>query len=88
LAKKISSLAKDFVMTTKVNARTADHAIESLFIERWSPRAFSPEIIAEGDLLKLVEAAHWAPSSHNSQPWRFIYARRGTTHWENCLASE
>ncbi|GLR97847.1 MULTISPECIES: nitroreductase family protein [Bradyrhizobium] len=72
-------------MTTKVNARTADHAIESIFLERWSPRAFTPEIISEGDLLKLVEAARWAPSSYNSQPWRFIYARRGTTHWEKLL---
>lgn len=72
-------------MTTKANSRTADHAIDSLFLERWSPRAFTPEIISEADLLKLFEAARWAPSSYNSQPWRFIYARRGTQHWEKLL---
>jgi nitroreductase len=33
-------------------------------------------------LMSLFEAARWAPSSFNNQPWRFIYARRGTPHWE------
>lgn len=70
---------------TKANGRTADHAIDSLFLERWSPRAFTPDIISETDLLKLFEAARWAPSSYNSQPWRFIYARRGTKHWDRLL---
>jgi nitroreductase len=30
----------------------------------------------------MLDAAHWAPSSYNLQPWRFIYARKGTPHWE------
>jgi nitroreductase len=72
-------------MTTKANGRTADHAIDRQFLERWSPRAFTPEIISEADLMKLFEAARWAPSSFNAQPWRFIYARRGTKHWERLL---
>ena len=33
----------------------------------------------------LFEAARWAPSSYNSQPWRFLYARRGTAHWDKFL---
>jgi len=72
-------------MTVTANSRTADYAIDPLFLERWSPRAFTPEIISEADLLKLFEAARWAPSSYNSQPWRFIYARRGTAHWDKLL---
>ena len=72
-------------MTITANSRTADHAIDPLFLERWSPRAFAPEIISEADLLRLFEAARWAPSSYNSQPWRFIYARRGTAHWDKLL---
>ncbi|MDR3468623.1 MAG: nitroreductase family protein [Xanthobacteraceae bacterium] len=72
-------------MTITANGRTADHAIDTLFLERWSPRAFTPDIIPEADLMKLFEAARWAPSSYNSQPWRFIYARRGTAHWERLL---
>jgi nitroreductase len=52
-----------------------------LFVDRWSPRAMTGEPIAEADLLTLFEAARWAPSSGNSQPWRFLYARRDTPHW-------
>ena len=66
---------------TKANSRTADYPIDALFLERWSPRAFTDEPIAEPDLLTLLEAARWAPSSFNSQPWRFLYARRDTEHW-------
>ena len=41
----------------------------------------SGEAIDESELLTLFEAARWAPSSGNSQPWRFLYARRDTEHW-------
>jgi len=70
---------------TSANGRTADHPIDKLFLERWSPRAFTGEPIAELDLAILFEAARWAPSSYNSQPWRFLYARRDTPHWEKFL---
>lgn len=69
-------------MTTESNSRTAEHAIDRQFLDRWSPRAFSADTIPETTLLTLLEAARWAPSSYNSQPWRFVYARRGTPHWE------
>ncbi|MFT4048147.1 MAG: nitroreductase family protein [Solimonas sp.] len=72
-------------MTTTANHRTADHPIDPVFLERWSPRAFTPDPITEDELLTLFEAARWAPSSYNSQPWRFVYARRGTAHWERLL---
>jgi len=61
--------------------RHADHPIDALFIDRWSPRAMSGEEIAEEELLTLFEAARWAPSSNNNQPWRILYARRNTEHW-------
>jgi nitroreductase len=67
------------------NSRTADHAIDPWFLERWSPRAFSNDPISETELLTLFEAARWAPSSYNAQPWRFIYARRGSEHWPRFL---
>lgn len=43
------------------------------------------EEIADKDLLSLFEAARWAPSSYNNQPWRFIYAKSGSSQWENFL---
>lgn len=67
------------------NPRTADHAVDPLFIERWSPRAFDPAPISDADLKILFEAARWAPSSFNSQPWRFIYAQRDTPSWADFL---
>ena len=62
--------------------RSADHAIEGIFIERWSPRAFTGEAMPASELMRLFEAARWAPSSYNSQPWRFLYAHRDTPHWD------
>jgi nitroreductase len=70
---------------TTANSRTAAHAIDPLFLERWSPRAFTDEPISEAQLMTLFEAARWAPSSFNAQPWRFIWARRGTEHWPRLL---
>src|SRR4029450_8883292 len=61
--------------------RKADFPIEPLLLDRWSPRAMSSEEIAEEELMRLFEAARWAPSSFNAQPWRALYARRDTEHW-------
>lgn len=71
---------------TTVGNRTADHPIDPLFLERWSPRAFTGEAITEADLMTMFEAARWAPSSYNSQPWRFVYALRDTPYWSGMLS--
>ena len=62
--------------------RSSDHPIDPLFLERWSPRAFSGEPIPEAELMTIFEAARWAPSSYNSQPWVFVYGLRGTPQWD------
>ena len=62
--------------------RKADCPIEPLFIRRWSPRAMNGQPLSEEDLLRLFEAARWAPSTYNEQEWRFLYARRDTPHWQ------
>ena len=67
------------------NPRVAEYAINEQFIQRWSPRAFTAEPIAEETLLSFLEAARWAPSAYNSQPWRFLFARRDTANWERYL---
>jgi len=61
--------------------RKSEHNVDELFLNRWSPRAMSGEEIDEPTLLSLFEAAKWAPSSNNNQPWRFLYGRRNTPHW-------
>lgn len=61
--------------------RAPDHPVESLFVRRWSPRAMSGESLSEGELMRLFEAARWAPSTYNEQEWRFLYARCNTPQW-------
>ncbi len=59
-------------------AQTSAPVIDTL-AERWSPRAFDAEhSLPEGALRGVFEAARWAPSANNSQPWRFIVTRRGS----------
>ena len=53
-----------------------EHPIHELIQKRWSPRAFSSSPVEQKTLLTLLEAARWAASSMNEQPWRFIYATR------------
>ena len=48
------------------------HPIEQLLQRRWSPRAFAPKPVEREVLLRLFEAARWAPSSYNEQSWRYI----------------
>jgi nitroreductase len=61
--------------------RTPDYPIEPLFLDRWSPRAMNGKAIDEAELMRLFEAARWAPSTYNEQEWRFLYARRDSAHW-------
>lgn len=65
--------------------RKPNYDIDPLFIERWSPRAFSGESITDEQLMRLVEAARWSPSAYNNQPWRFLYAHRESEHWTTFL---
>lgn len=51
-----------------------DRPIEEVLRRRWSPRAFAPKVVEREKLLRLFEAARWAPSSSNEQPWRYVMA--------------
>jgi nitroreductase len=62
--------------------RKPGYPINSLILSRWSPRSMTGEELDEQDIMPLFEAARWAPSSFNNQPWRFIYAKRDTGHWD------
>ncbi|GGD64707.1 nitroreductase family protein [Microbacterium murale] len=68
-------------MSTSTIERNAETSVPVLDIlsARWSPRAFEAETpIDEDKLASALEAARWSPSASNTQPWRFIVARRGT----------
>lgn len=68
----------------------ADHDVHDLIRHRWSPRAFdAARPVSRGELLRLFEAARWAPSSQNEQPWRFLVVTRdeSSATWQALIAS-
>lgn len=71
-----------------VSGRTAvtDAQLQPLLAARWSPRGFdAAHVLSDSDLHALFEAARWAPSSANAQPWRFLAARRGEANHERLV---
>ncbi len=67
----------------------SEQEIHSLLQRRWSPRAFDQErSVARDDLLSCLEAARWAPSCFNDQPWRFVVCRREdhAQAWQDMLS--
>ncbi|MBI2548432.1 nitroreductase family protein [Candidatus Woesearchaeota archaeon] len=65
--------------------RKANYDIDHLFLNRWSPRSMTGEALIEDEFMPLFEAARWAPSSYNSQQWRFLYAKRNSKEWNTFL---
>jgi nitroreductase len=67
------------------SSRATENPVLPILLDRWSPRAFDGSEIAEADLMTLFDAARWAPSAYNAQPWRFLYARRDSADWQRFL---
>jgi nitroreductase len=61
--------------------------VEDIFLKRWSPRAFADREVSSDDLKKIFEAARWAASSYNEQPWRFFVGRRGDATYQKIFDS-
>jgi len=55
-----------------INKANTDHPVSEIIARRWSARAFSTRPVEFSKLLSILEAARWAPSSRNEQPWRYI----------------
>src|SRR4051794_8672858 len=59
--------------------RSPDTEVDAQFVDRWSQRAISERPLTAQQISALFEAARWAPSASNQQPWLFIYASRQET---------
>ncbi|MEH2470872.1 flavin reductase (DIM6/NTAB) family NADH-FMN oxidoreductase RutF/nitroreductase [Nitrobacteraceae bacterium AZCC 2161] len=68
-----------------LSPRSTDRDVAAMFLDRWSPRAFAASEINDELLMSFFEAARWAPSSMNAQPWRFVYVKRGEPGWQPFL---
>ena len=66
--------------------RQSDHPIDQDILARWSPRAFDGSALDADTLHAVIEAARWAPSAYNYQPWRFVYELRDGPLWEEFLS--
>ena len=74
-------------MNEAIKSAKIEAPILLLLAERWSPYVFSDKPVADEDLSALFEAARWAPSSYNEQPWRYIVARKGQdAHYDTVLS--
>lgn len=71
-------------MTTRTSAAAK---LDPVFVDRWSPRSFSPEAVSDEDLAAVFEAARWTPSWMNNQPWLFVYDTVGGANREALEAS-
>lgn len=76
----------DLTVWSSLMTRTTDTKLDPIFLDRWSPRAFDESEIPDEDLHTLLDAARFAPSAANHQPWQFLYARRGDAHWDRFLS--
>jgi nitroreductase len=72
------------ISSIEINDLPRGHAAEGVLpaiLHRWSPRSFSSREVSPADLALIFEAARWAPSSNNEQPWRFLVGvRNSSTH--------
>ncbi|GGF07719.1 nitroreductase family protein [Hymenobacter cavernae] len=66
---------------------TTSYPVHELIRQRWSPRAYAAQPVAPETLEQVLEAASWAFSAMNEQPWRYIYAHKSDTEAFNRLLS-
>lgn len=64
----------------------ANPEVDDSIVDRWSPRSFDQSDMPQADLDIILEAAGWAPSAFNGQPWTFLYAHRGDENWDRFLS--
>ena len=60
----------------EIKKATPDHPVHEIIANRWSPYAFADKPVNKDDLLAIFEAARWAASAFNEQPWRYIVATK------------
>lgn len=80
------ALATSSALPKPGDHREADWPVESIILRRWSPRAMTGESISNAELMTLLEAARWAPSTYNEQEWRYLYAHRESEDWDTFLS--
>ena len=71
----------------KIHRPRPRHRVIKQIAERWSPRHFSNRKIPQGALERIFEAARWAPSAHNRQPWHYFSVKKGTASYKKLFST-
>jgi len=71
----------------KLKHAPAVPGVIEVILERWSPRAFANKPVSKHDLRMIFEAARWAASSYNEQPWRFLVGHKGDATYQKIFDS-
>ncbi|MEW9700245.1 nitroreductase family protein [Paenibacillus sp. SI8] len=74
LQREIKAIIEELSPEVREN-RQAEYGVNPLFLNRWSPRSYTNQQVSDEVLYAVLEAARWAPSSSNGQPWKFIIAK-------------
>lgn len=69
----MTTVHKTPTLVSRYRTPSVEH-VDPQFLMRWSPRAMTDKGVSRAHVMALMEAARWAPSSYNEQPWRFVYA--------------
>ena len=80
-------MGKKFDDIIQIHRPSPKQKIIKEIAERWSPRHYSSSQIPKADLATIFEAARWAPSGHNQQPWYFYYAKKGTNSYHQIFTT-
>jgi nitroreductase len=71
----------------KIKQAPAHHGVLPVFHTRWSPRSFTDRDVSPADMSRIFEAARWAASSYNEQPWRFLVGHKGSEAYKKIFDS-
>jgi nitroreductase len=87
LYKERSTMALSAIEVNKLKQAPPVEGVLPVVLSRWSPRAFSGREVSAADLARVFEAARWAASAYNEQPWRFLVGRRGSPAYEKIFST-
>ena len=76
------------IMSENIKVPSTEFGVHPMIMNRWSARAFSDQMIDDTTLNRLFEAASWSASSMNEQPWKYLYAKKGSAAFDamiDCL---
>lgn len=74
-----------YICSMESKKPNTEHKISNLIAKRWSARSFKKQVLTEVEIKTILEAASWAASSMNEQPWHYLVAENGTESFDKMI---